>query len=171
MTAILETDRLNLVRPDAADWPGFRTLFASERSRFVGGPLATMRAWMVFAADVGHWDLRGWGLFGVRAKNDARSVGMVGHFYPEGWPEREIGWLIWDGEEGRGFATEAARAAREHAYDTLGWDGAVSYIHPDNTGSIAVAERLGCTRDAKPRRMTEDDPAVVYRHPSPGGHS
>lgn len=45
----LETERLDLVRPEEeVEWPGFRALFASDRSRFVGGLLPDCRAWTVF---------------------------------------------------------------------------------------------------------------------------
>ena len=48
---------------------------------------------------------------------------------------------------GKGYATEAAQAARAHAYDVLGWETAISLIDPENLGSKAVAERLGARFD------------------------
>ncbi len=54
---------------------------------------------------------------------------------------------------------------RRHAYEDLGWETAVSYIDPANARSIALAERLGCTRDDAADRVHPDD--LVYRHPSP----
>ncbi len=164
---VLETERLTLSAPDLREWPGYRALYLSERSQWCGGPLIEPRAWLSLAGHLGHWALRGFGMFAVRTREDGRSVGMVGHFRPEGWPEREIGWLLWDGETGKGYAVEAARAARAHAYDRLGWEGAVSYIAPANTGSIRVAERLGCVADPGHRAITEADDALVFRHPGP----
>ena len=65
----------------------------------------------------------------------------------------------------RGFATEAARAARGFAYGTLGWSTAVSYVDRDNAASIATALKLGCTEDPAAERYDDED--IVFRHPSP----
>jgi RimJ/RimL family protein N-acetyltransferase len=96
---------------------------------------------------------------------------MTGPWFPEGWPEQEIGWSLWSAEaEGRGFALEAAQAARGYAYGDLGWPTAVSYIRPENRRSIALAQRLGAVLD--PDAATPDDSDdLVYRHPAPGGRA
>ena len=60
---------------------------------------------------------------------------------------------------------EAAVAARRYAYDTLGWTRPVSYIHPDNARSIALAERLGCVRDPNAACPFPETPDLVFRHP------
>ena len=45
-----------------------------------------------------------------------RNVGRAGIYHPDGWPEPELGWMIYAGtDEGRGLAREAATAAREGA--------------------------------------------------------
>ena len=71
---------------------------------------------------------------------------------------------LWDRAEGRGIAFEAIRAVRAHAYRTLGWPGAVSYIEPENARSIRLAERLGCVRVDEP---TPYPGGLVWRHPAP----
>ncbi len=107
-------------------------------------------------------------MFVFSAKIDPDTpLGMAGPWFPEGWPEREIGWTLWAAEaEGKGYAREAAVAARDHAFRDLGWDTAVSYIDPENTRSIALAERLGARRDDAARHPG-DEPCLVYRHPKP----
>ncbi|MEL6197095.1 MAG: GNAT family N-acetyltransferase, partial [Pseudomonadota bacterium] len=72
--------------------------------------------------------------------------------------------------EGKGITQEAALAARAHAYGTLGWPTAVSYIDHGNDRSIALAERLGAARDAAAAFPGQDEgaePCHVYRHPAP----
>ena len=86
-------------------------------------------------------------------------------WFPADWPETEIGWIMFEGGEGKGYAFEAAEAARTHVFETLGWDTAVSYIDPHNARSIALAERLGAVRDDSAERPHPDD--LVYRHPKP----
>ncbi len=161
----LQTDRLTLRGPEAADWPAFRDYFLSDRSIYTGGPYEDpKRAWILFAAEIGHWHLHGFGMWSVTLK-DGTPIGLVGCWYPDGWPEKEIGWLIWERYEGKGYASEAAEAARAQCYGPFGWKTAVSYIHRDNARSIALAKRLGCVLDAKAAHPNPD--ALVYRHPSP----
>lgn len=164
MIPTLHTDRLTLRGPEAADWPAFRDYFASDRSRYTGGPYENdKKTWTLFAAEIGHWYLHGFGMWSVTL--DDTPIGLVGCWYPEGWPEKEIGWLMWDGFEGKGYAFEAANAVRRQCYGPFGWSTAVSYIHRDNARSIALAERLGCIPDADAAHPNPD--ALVYRHPAP----
>ena len=123
---------------------------------------------------IGHWVLRGWGNFIITRKGDDTALGMTGPWFPAGWPEPEIGWSIWSAEvEGTGIAFEAAQAARDFVFDTLGWETAVSYIVSENTRSIALAERLGAVIDADAPYPFQDNPdhadktVLVYRHPNP----
>ena len=168
-TAVIETPRLTLRRPEARDLEGYIAFMATDRSSGVGGPKSRSDAWRSFAGLLGHWELRGFGQFALVAHGDDRAFGLCGPLYPEGWPEGEIGWSIWAADrEGCGLALEAAQAARAHAYDRLGWTGAVSYMRPDNLRSAALAERLGAQRDRDAATPPVDGPVIVYRHPRPG---
>lgn len=162
----LRTERLLLRRPAPKDWEGFAAFSASPRAAMAGGVLSRPDAWRRFAMHLAHWDLRGFGLWAVTMEDDT-CLGMVGGFYPEGWAEREIGWILWAEAEGKGIGYEAARAARAHAYHRWGWDGAVSYINEANTRSRHLAERLGATLDPAAKHHFERDDVVVYRHPGP----
>lgn len=161
----LETERLRLRAPAPADFEPMAAFWASDRARFVGGVLTRMQAWRAFAAQIGHWALNGYGHWSVEERATGAYVGRVGLWFPETWPEPEIGWTLMDGCEGRGFATEAARAARRHAYDTLGWSTAISLIDPENLASQAVATRLGCARDGV-FHHPEGWRADIWRHPA-----
>ena len=70
-------------------------------------------------------------------------MGRAGLWQPEGWPGLEVGWLLGRPHWGRGLATEAARAALDHAFNVVGAERVISLIRPDNHPSIRVAERLG----------------------------
>lgn len=162
----LETERLVLRMPEPGDAGAFMDFLGSERSGFMGGPKPRDLAWRSFAAIAGHWTLRGFGTFIVTRRADGAPVGMAGPWFPEGWPEREIGWSVWLPEaEGHGIAFEAARATLTHVYRDLGWETAVSYIARGNARSIRLAERLGALRDPAARGPGEED--IVYRHPAP----
>ncbi len=161
----IETERLTLRPHRMEDFPAFAAFFASDAARFIGGPLPARGAWHGFAADVGSWDLLGYGDWAIEERATGAFAGQVALSKPPHFPEREIGWLLIPGFEGRGYATEAARAVRGFAYGTLGWDTAVSYVDPGNHRSIAVARRLGCTEDPAAPPLDPED--LVFRHPAP----
>lgn len=161
----IETRRLVLKGPEPEDYPDFRATFTSYRSRFMGGPLNKYETWMLYAAEIGHWQIRGYGMWMIHDKQTMETYGMAGGWFPAGWPEREIAWIIWPDKAGHGYALEATHAARKYFYDEQGWEGAVSYLDPKNLDSIRLAERLGAKKDKT--AATIDGSDAVYRHPSP----
>ena len=164
VSPVITTPRLVLRTPVEADWPAVSDSMRSSLPRFTGGPTASeFDRWRGFLASIGHWTLRGYGFFMV-LKGDM-PVGRVGLIYHSMWREPELGWNLFDGHEGQGYATEAALAVRGWAYETLGMGALISQIHPENTGSIRVAERLGATRESEGELLGE--PCLVYRHPAP----
>ncbi len=174
-TPVLETERLVLRAPQAGDWPAWRAMMQTDRSEFIRSPggFQEDQAWRGFGHMIGHWVLRGWGQFVFTRKGDTTALGATGPWYPAGWAERELGWSVWsEAAEGQGYAFEAARAARDHAIHTLGWNTAVSYINPANARSIALAERLGAVLDpaAALPDLPDWDGTLVFRHPQ-GEHS
>ncbi len=164
----LDTARLTLRRPTAADWPAFRDFMMSDRAGDFAQRGDLGRIWRSFAAELGHWDIFGFGMWAVTRRDDAAAIGLIGPWTPPDWPETEIGWMMFDPlTEGTGLATEAARAAIAHAFDVLGWTTAVSYIAPGNRRSVALAERLGATRDAQAASPAAYPDCAVWRHPAP----
>jgi RimJ/RimL family protein N-acetyltransferase len=166
MIPTLQTERLTLRAPTEADFPPFRDFYAGPRSQFVGGPLTAEMAWRMLAMEIGHWWLKGFGRFIVAERATGTPVGLVGPFRPYGWPEPEIGWDLFDGFEGRGYATEAAIASRDWAFDSLGWTTAISLVKPANTASARLAQRMGAVLDGG---FTHErhGPMQVWRHPAP----
>jgi RimJ/RimL family protein N-acetyltransferase len=142
----LETPRL-LLRPlMEANFDDYAALCGdAEVMRYVGdhGPLSREDAWRQFAMLVGHWTLRGFGMWAVHERSSAAFVGRVGLHYPDGWPDRELAWALARRYWGNGYAFEAAAAALRVAFETLAWPRIVSVIAPSNLRSIRLAERLG----------------------------
>lgn len=161
---VLHTQRLTLRPPLPGDWPAVSAFGQSERAHFVGGvePEEFLR-WRAFLAVSGHWAQKGFGFFTVL--HDDVPVGRVGVIDHVMWPEPELGYHLFDGFEGRGFVTEAARAVRDWAWTAKGLGPLVSYIHPDNARSIRVAQRLGATHEADSSLLGH--PCQVWRHPHP----
>ena len=142
----LATERLILRPPEAGDLDALAELMADEESaRFLGGVQTRPQAWRGLATMVGSWVLKGYGMFSVLERDGGRWIGRIGPWAPEGWPGQEIGWSLRRDAWGRGYATEAASACMDFAFDTLGWSEVIHPIHPDNQPSKAVARRLGST--------------------------
>ena len=163
---VLYTTRLRLRRVDDGDLPGFIDLYANPvTARFVGGLCNDEDAWRRMATIVGHVALRGYGPWALEEQTTGVFVGYCGPWNPHGWPEPEIAWALRSAFHGRGYATEAARAALAFAYEILNWDTAVSCIALDNLASIRVAERLGavCERTTQNRGFQ----IGIHRHVSP----
>ncbi len=163
---VIETARLRLRRPVESDYLNELDFWQSERCEFVGGKCTPAQVWRNFAITDGHWNFRGYGFFAVEDKETGEYYGHIGPWYPEGWPDKEIGWTITnENAEGKGIAHEAAMAARNYAYDELGWESAISVINPSNTRSIKLAERMGAKNLGE---SFEYDGAIIdiYRHPS-----
>ncbi len=160
----LETERLILRTPLENDFEAAVTGFmTSDRTTFVGGPITDpWHQWQTFMATAGHWAFKGYGFFTVCLK-DETPIGRVGVINHVMWPEPELGWHVFDGYEGKGYVTEAAFAARDWAWRERGLGPLISQIHPDNHGSIRVAERMGAVLETE--REMFGEPCLVYRHP------
>ena len=163
---VIETPRLRLRAPCRSDYAAFAAFGASPRSKGVGGPFTQAQSFSRFCAVFGHWAVRGYGRWIVADRETDAALGIVGPYFPEGWPDPEIAWTVFEGAEGRGVAFEAAEAARRHAYGVLGWRTAISCIDPANTRSEALARRLGCTREGVYHHPDGFD-LVIWRHPAP----
>lgn len=146
MNPALETERLILRPVDPEhDFDAWAAAMAdADTMRYLGAPpMSRSNAWRNMCMVMGHWQVRGYGFFSVILKETGEWVGRVGPWFPEGWPEPEIGWTIAPTHLRRGYAIEAARASLDFAFNTLGWKRVIHVIMPGNEGSIAVAEKLG----------------------------
>ena len=143
---ILSTPRLKLRQFRGADWDAYAAMCADpEVMRHIGagGPLSRDDAWRSMAGMLGHWTLRGYGMWAIEERDVGAVIGRAGIINPADWPGPEVGYMLGRDWWGRGYATEAARAALDWGFATIGFDRLISLIDPANTASIAVAERLG----------------------------
>ena len=142
----LETERLRLRAFERNDFEDYAALNADpEVMRYVGGTWDRGRSWRHLAFQIGHWLLRGSGMWVVERKETGAFVGMVGFSEPEGWPGFELAGRLGRRWWGHGCATEAAREALAYAFTVLKKDCVISLVRPDNRASIRLVERLGET--------------------------
>jgi RimJ/RimL family protein N-acetyltransferase len=155
----LETKRLRLREPTTADVdPLAHALADPEVMRYIGDgrPRSADEAVRWVENDRRSWQLDGFGKFVVVRLDDERVIGRVGlsAWDPKTWihgartdlgadSEIELGWTLLRAAWNRGYATEAATAVRDWALQDLQIPSLISLIHPENTPSQAVAQRLG----------------------------
>ena len=160
---VLKTVRL-VLRPYALkDFDAFADYFASDRSRFTDGPVSRQEAWDLFCAGAGRWSLAGHGAWTITRCDEDTGLGLVSLNTAIAVPYPELGWMLWPGFEGQGYALEAAKAARDFAFDILGWPDLISGVHEANTRSIRLAERMGATYDPLIRLIAEPE-TLFFRH-------
>lgn len=130
-----------------------------EVGRYLNLPITEVSLAAFHAFMTAHWEQHGFGPFVVEARERIAArdgaaaiepgtfLGFAGVAHPTYLPalaERpEIGWRLARAAWGRGLATEAALAAREHAFAALGLPALISLIHPANARSQSVARKLG----------------------------
>jgi len=142
----LETPRLRLRKFRASDWDPYAAMCAdAEVMRYLGTGVVinANEAWRSIAQFLGHWQLKGYGMWALEEKASGEFVGRAGFLDPPDWPGFELGWVLGRAHWGKGFAIEAAREALRYAFEDLRRDRVISLIRPANERSIRVAERLG----------------------------
>jgi len=162
----LQTERLRLRRWRTSDLEPFAALNADPRvMEHFPSTLSREESDAYAARIIAQGDALGFGLWAAEIPGVTPFAGFVGLSVPgfeaHFTPCVEIGWRLAAEYWGRGYATEAARAALAFGFDAVGLDEIVSITTPGNQRSRRVMERIGLTRDA------EDD----FDHPLlPAGH-
>ena len=168
---VIETARLTLRPHRLSDLDARTTMTGDEYvMRFFPETQTREDNWARLMRYAGHWALLGWGLFVVEEKATGRFVGEVGlSDFGRGLGQDfdgvpEAGWIIDRWAEGRGYATEAIRAAIEWHERSIGCMRQVCIIVPENTPSLRVAEKLGFK--AYDERIYDDHRVIVHERRS-----
>jgi RimJ/RimL family protein N-acetyltransferase len=157
----LQTERLVLRAFRQADLDAYARICADpDVVRYVGQPFSRAEAWLHIATMLGHWQLRGCGMWAVEDRSSGAMIGRIGFYQPEGWPGLELGWILARSHWGRGLATEGARSALAFAFGVLERPHIISLIRPENVVSIRVAEKLGERLEGRSRALGVE--ALVY---------
>jgi RimJ/RimL family protein N-acetyltransferase len=158
----LETPRLILRPIRMEDFDAWAAWSAdSEAMRHLGGALPRSMAWRTFMTMAGAWHLAGFSMFSVIEKATGNWVGRVGPWQPEGWPGTEVGWAVVRSCWGKGYATEAATAAIDWAFDSLGWIEVIHTIEVSNVASQGVAKKLGAVNRGRCQMPAPHDKLAV----------
>lgn len=110
-----------------------------------GRPLDKAETFKHCCTGLGHWMLKGYGMYVLEHKETGDFCGSVGLRYLEDYPCPELSWILPKSKWGNGYAIESARAVKENAFQKLGFEELFHFIDPKNVRSIRLVERLGAT--------------------------
>ena len=142
----LETARLRLTALTERHFNDYAAMLADpESTRWIGDglPLDRTNAWRSLAMLIGHWQLRGYGMWALELKATGEFIGRAGLLHPEGWPDIEMGWMLKPEHRHHGYATEAGATVLDFAWEHLHMQRVISMVRVGNDASDRVAERLG----------------------------
>jgi ribosomal-protein-alanine N-acetyltransferase len=147
----LETKRLLLRELTPDDAPALLAVLGdAETMRWYPRPYTAAEVDEGIARQISRYP-SGVGLLGLVLRETGELIGDCGLVWQQlevgGIPELEIGYHVHRALWNRGLATEAARAVRDYAFATLGYDQVISLIRPENLPSRRVAEKNGLTLD------------------------
>jgi RimJ/RimL family protein N-acetyltransferase len=164
---MIETERLLLRRWRTADLEPFAVVNADPAAmRFMPAAMTVDESRTMIERIEAHFETHGFGIWAVEAPGVAPFVGFVGlqqvGFEAHFTPAVEIGWRLSPAFWGKGYATEAAKAAIRFGFEKLNLDQIVSFTVPANKPSWSVMERIGMTRDPA---EDFDHPRLPAEHP------
>jgi RimJ/RimL family protein N-acetyltransferase len=169
----LKTERLVLRHIRPSDIQYFADTHADpEIMRHVGGPVCREDAWRRAMTGAGFWGVLGIGLWAVERQSAGETIGHVGFFdfqrdmEPSIAGEPEMGWIFTTKAQGKGYASEAGRAALEWFDSEIGPLPIPAIIDLENASSMRLAERLGFER--QPDATYRGEKIGYFRRPAKG---
>jgi ribosomal-protein-alanine N-acetyltransferase len=155
---VLETERMVLRRMEMSDVDNLMGIFSDPVAmRYYPATKSRAEAEEWVRWTLGSYRDHGFGQWVAMLKDSGEFAGQCGLTVQEveGEEEVEIGYLFLRRFWGRGLATEAARAARDHGF-ALGYRRLISIIDPSNFPSRRVAEKTGLTLERKARKQGKE---------------
>jgi ribosomal-protein-alanine N-acetyltransferase len=150
----LRTRRLLLRRWRDEDREPFAQISSDpEVMRYRLAPLSRGESDRLIDETEASFDSNGFGLWAVQRNEDSRLLGFTGFGFSDFdapfCPAVDVGWTLARDAWGHGYATEAATAALDFAFDNLRFDEVVAHTTESNERSQAVMRRLGMSHDAR----------------------
>lgn len=168
--AVFRTERLLARQMSLGDLDFIASLLADpEVMRFYPKVYSRDEAQTWIERQLQRYEEDGYGLWLILDQQSGEPVGQVGLLLQtvDGRQEPEVGYLIHRPFWRRGYATEAALATRDYAFETLAVDRVVSLIRPENLPSQGVARKLGMEPERLTRFASLDHWVYAIAHPLP----
>ncbi len=159
---VLHTERLILRGHTLEDFPAFAAMRADPVvMKFIGmgDTLDEEEAWTNFRSIAGHWAYVNFGVWAIEEKAGSTLIGSIGYAdkkRPSSHPASgapEMGWSLASSAHGKGFASEALRAALAWGREFFGPARVVCVIGDGNDASVRLAEKHGFKQFATSRRQ------------------
>jgi len=157
---ILETERLHLRQLSSEDAefilellnePSFMRNIGDRGVRTIEGANS-----YILNGPVASYAKNGFGLYLVKLKETAESIGMCGLIKRDTLEDVDIGYAYLPRFWSKGYAVEAGQAVKEYAKSVIGLHRMVAIVDPENAGSIRVLEKIGLQFE-RMVRLSEDD--------------
>lgn len=164
---IAQTERLFLRHFHILDQEAMFSIFGDAEVMRFGDGVQTkewVKHWLTTCLER-YYRQWGFGPYAVVERSSREVVGYCGlFFFPDvnGQPEIELGYRLARAKWGCGYATEAARAARDFAFQTLGVKRLIAMIDPMNDASIRVARKIGMLYEREVMFESYTHPDQVY---------
>jgi len=171
---VFETERLSLREWTHEDRNALERI--SDESRItrwlaIGEPLRSGRVDGFLENQCNGQDQRGWCRWAVELRKpglgDPRGVVGFCGFGCKFAPEVELGWTLLPAIWKRGLATEAAAAALEYGFETIGFHQVISAVLAENAAAVRVADKLGMRLEGTIRREGQSHLRYVRDNPNP----
>lgn len=141
----IETERLRLREWQEGDWEALRRMHNDpEVMRYLGGELLTdeqiqdiERRMIVCYAEHGYC------YWLVEVKDTGESVGLCGVQYKADEDYYDFGWRLAREHWNHGYISEAARAVKQHMFETIRIPKLTSTARRENIPSINVMKKMG----------------------------
>ncbi|HKE36174.1 MAG TPA: GNAT family N-acetyltransferase [Candidatus Baltobacteraceae bacterium] len=160
------TERLRLRRYRKDDFDdAFRLTNDPRVMRYYPAPFDRDRVTRMLDNVFRSYEQHGYSVLAVERRTDGAYVGQIGLLHwddVDGREDVEVAYMLVPEAWGAGYATEAARACRDWAFERLGADRVVSFISVHNEPSMRVAERNGMTRIKRLDENRLGIPIYVY---------
>jgi RimJ/RimL family protein N-acetyltransferase len=172
---VVETQRLRLRPHRREDFPSCVALWADHNvTRYIGGrPFTREEVWARFLRYAGSWHWLGFGYWAVEEISSGQFIGEIGFAQNErtfdpplvlldgsGRTMPEVGWVLAPQFHGKGYASEAVRAALAWGDTHIAASGSFCIIHPDHSASIRVAHKCGFVEFA--RSSYQSEPTILF---------
>ncbi len=153
----LTTERLLLRAFEKDDLDPFASMVSDievmQRATYDGTIMTRTQAWNWLCFMLGHWHMRGYGIWGIEEKSSGELIGRIGLQFLDSFDDVELVWMLAASAWGKGFASEGARAAIDFGLNKLVLPRIAAVIRQENIPSIRLAERLGMEMEKEVERQ------------------
>ncbi len=152
----IRTERLLLRAFQEDDLDPFAQMIADPQvismATYHGQPMNRTQAWNWLCMMLGHWQMRGFGIWGVEEIQSGELIGRVGLQYLDWFDDVELAWMLRKASWGKGYAAEASREAIRYGFEERSLPRIAAVIHIKNDRSLKLAERLDMVREKEIER-------------------